>query len=375
MQDGGKQRYFIRSGQWTVRLAARRPSWRADGAQVTPKDLVKQAELALWLLCQFGGSGAKARHGFGALTAEDRSGGLADLRVSHSTTEALIEDCRTAVDRARAFAEKVLGANAILARPVAEPDSASLPWLLENNRWQNLIAEYELRGGSPWVWMDQIGNAKQEIAKRKAHNSSKVALGLPRNIQCKPPLQPLLAPDGTGAITRHASPLHTRPFVRDGKHWVRMIAFPAKALGGFLENQRFLEGTIEDLKDALSRTKMAKRPDAAEPVTTSTPQRQPNLGNRTQQGGTALNPARKDLPQPRSGDSGLAECELLAEKTKKGGWKFKVIETGRIGPIVNSAVVPADKSPGDVVKLKVDSTATGEVRGTWPMETKKSAKP
>ena len=46
-------------------------------------------------------------------------------------------------------------------------------------------------------------------------------------------------------------------------------------------------------------------------------------------------------------------CILLEEKTKKGGWKARVKDVPNIsGPITNTAEVPADKNPGDEIKLK-----------------------
>ncbi len=46
---------------------------------------------------------------------------------------------------------------------------------------------------------------------------------------------------------------------------------------------------------------------------------------------------------------------LLEEKTKKGGWKARHVDSGCIGHIVNSEKVPGDKQPGDVVELLVHS--------------------
>lgn len=49
-------------------------------------------------------------------------------------------------------------------------------------------------------------------------------------------------------------------------------------------------------------------------------------------------------------------CILLEEKTKKGGWKAKVKGHDEVsGSITNTGMIPADKSAGDEVKLKIRS--------------------
>jgi len=64
----------------------------------------------------------------------------------------------------------------------------------------------------------------------------------------------------------------------------------------------------------------------------------------------------------------MVDCQLIEEKTKKGGWKFRELGTGQVGPISNSAQVPSDKKPGDIVKLKVIFSTVGEPQGSWTKE-------
>jgi CRISPR-associated protein Cmr6 len=46
---------------------------------------------------------------------------------------------------------------------------------------------------------------------------------------------------------------------------------------------------------------------------------------------------------------------LLAEKTKKGGWRARHEPSGFVGPVQDSHKVPSDKQPGDVLTLVVAS--------------------
>lgn len=69
-------------------------------------------------------------------------------------------------------------------------------------------------------------------------------------------------------------------------------------------------------------------------------------------------------PLPQSGQR--VEAILLAEKTKKGGWRAQHIGTGIAGPIQNSADVPADKQPNDQLVLIVVSANPREIAFRYP---------
>jgi hypothetical protein len=62
---------------------------------------------------------------------------------------------------------------------------------------------------------------------------------------------------------------------------------------------------------------------------------------------------REGLPK-----SGAAiQCVLLAEKTRKGGWRAKLVNRELAGPITNSADVPQAAKPGQVVDLQVGAVS------------------
>ena len=56
----------------------------------------------------------------------------------------------------------------------------------------------------------------------------------------------------------------------------------------------------------------------------------------------------------QSGD--IVEAVLLAQRTRRGGWKAQLVETGSIGPITNSESVPATAKPNATVWLRVGAT-------------------
>ena len=49
----------------------------------------------------------------------------------------------------------------------------------------------------------------------------------------------------------------------------------------------------------------------------------------------------------------LARCVLLSQKTRKGGWRAKVVDSSVEGPVTNWQVIPASCTAGDEVVLKV----------------------
>ena len=66
---------------------------------------------------------------------------------------------------------------------------------------------------------------------------------------------------------------------------------------------------------------------------------------------------------PRANDRVMAE--LLAEKTKRGGWKAKHVDSGLEGPIQDSQNMPADAEPGQRVELTVASTSSTGMQFKW----------
>jgi hypothetical protein len=58
---------------------------------------------------------------------------------------------------------------------------------------------------------------------------------------------------------------------------------------------------------------------------------------------------------PKSGTA--IQCVLLAEKTRKGGWRAKLSDRKLAGPVTNSADMPQSARPGEVVELRVGAVS------------------
>ena len=54
---------------------------------------------------------------------------------------------------------------------------------------------------------------------------------------------------------------------------------------------------------------------------------------------------------PKTGDK--ADCILLAERTRKGGWRARLLKSGVEGPVTNSADLPASAEPGQQLTLRL----------------------
>ena len=64
----------------------------------------------------------------------------------------------------------------------------------------------------------------------------------------------------------------------------------------------------------------------------------------------------------------LVDAQLLAErsKSKTAGWRALHEASGLSGPIVNTGDVPAEKNPGDRLRLKVNSANQREISFRYP---------
>lgn len=317
MNDGGKQRYLMpEEASWEVTLSARKQN------QLSAQDILNQAVCALQLLCHYGAVGAKQRKGWGCFS---------DLPGFD------LAQCKQI---ARAMRVK-WGVTAGFSKALAESPSLEeiLPPLEITTPWTNTF----------WV-LHQLGNAGQDFAKKYKHQAEKKALGLPRRIG-----QPIRG-SFRSPLDRHSSPTQFH-IARDstGKLVIRAMFFIAPKLPDRETSRAFLHEYREALEQSIKGRLKETQREAT--VSQRRPGSSPGSGYVPRSGtqGSGYTPRSTPQQVAPSGLKSGAEVKavLLEEKTKKGGWKAKHLESGKTGPIVNSERVQGH--PGDTVTLIVHS--------------------
>lgn len=206
-------RHFRTPGeQWVVTLSARHTTAGAT-------TILEQAWWALWLLCRFGGVGAKTRHGFGSL---QDVGGLNNVPGEGG----IPDDLWASGERLRSSTG--LAGRGFEVRKVLSP---SLKYAVD----QHLLFTFNLTGiagtdtAASWKALDLLGSAAQESAASRRHHDSKLMLGAPRMGLHLP-----------GVPDRYASPViyHlVKPQAAADPWRVRVSVFPALT-NPSLERQR-----------------------------------------------------------------------------------------------------------------------------------------
>jgi CRISPR-associated protein Cmr6 len=291
MDDRSRSRYYVPDGtRWELRIIA-------DPVPPLPsQQVLDQAQCALWLLMNFGGSGSKARKGFGCIEGDAGTSGIAECvqRAMEIRTAMGLQNRSSGFLRQSPSLEDALG-----------PVDVSIPTK------------------DVWCALDQLGDAIQEFAQLYKHRVEKKALGLPRRMkESDPELQQL---------GRHSSPVHFH-LRNDGSGFrTTIIAFPSEKLRGFDKNRDFLQKFI----DHLQGKQFIPSPS----------------GSRAAAATLAMS-VQRPAPTPLKVGA-IVEGVLLEERTKKGGWKAREARSGLAGPIQNSQAVPSGAKAGDTVKLKV----------------------
>jgi CRISPR-associated protein Cmr6 len=352
-----KQRWCMLPGaKWNVTLKVRDSSFKQDHHphRIPADQVLAHAKAALSLLCQFGGVGSKGRNGFGSL-------GQNDLNVSNCFDEILA----TAV-RLRGFLS-----------PPNESHAAVSPSLHRLCGPLMIVTPWK----NYWFVLDQLGFSIQDFCQSAGQKRSwvKEALGLPRKIGASDS-------DGSGdrrysrsfdrqtnqevvwlgqnhphlngrepKDMRHASPVHIHVNRNSNDTFsISIIAFPCSVLPDGQESEQELKSLIQHLKSDLEGRAKSHANTTGASAASSSKGLAPTI--HPQQ------PAALSRPQPGQ----RVEAKLLAEKTKKGGWKAKHEQSGLSGPIQNTGDVPGDKIAGDTLTLIVASANEREIAFRYP---------
>ncbi|HHY94584.1 MAG TPA: hypothetical protein GX513_06195 [Firmicutes bacterium] len=311
---------------------------------LSPATVLEQAKAALWLLCRYGGVGAKARKGFGSF--ED----VPDMNL---------QKCKEAAMNLR----RECGLHDAFSSERAETPS------LEEMMGFELPTAWD----DPWFALDQVGYAVQSFARNHARDLAKKALGLPRRIGS--PVRGEFNPVKCIG-DRHASPvLYHLSKDSNGKIMVRVTAFVAKRLPSPEKSKSFLTDFLDYLKPELEARAAGGIVPPGSTSMSSLNQTKHAGAKGPRAAAPALSPARPatrsptgvtPTPDERLVPGDRVEVELLEEKTKKGGWKAKAVVSGKIGPIQNTKDVPGDKKPGERAIVYVHSASSEAVQFLWP---------
>ena len=330
------QRWYVEPGaRWTLTFSARRGFIPENGPFIEAADILRQGQLALWMLCRYGGVGSKARNGFGS---------FADVEIDAVGS---IRDCKDAGERLH----KSVG---LTGRRIDWPKSSSLDSMLD-------VLEIATPWHESWFALDQLGGAMQSFARMNKHDERKAALGLPRKIhgprdhpmkhQDHERHQPPKSLRSANGHWRLAAPVHYHFAPNaDGAMVMRMTVFPSPALLDIKIGRKvltklrsYMAADLEKRANAHSN-RGRKRPTARLPP------------------GPADDRSTVRLPRPGE----RVEALLLDEKTKKGGWKAKHEPTGLQGPLQNSGEGPDDAVAGQRVQLVVASANPRVICFNWP---------
>ena len=280
------------------------------------------------LLCQYGGIGSKSRHGFGSLSWD----GAWDLQICQA--------------KAKAFLQKVYPNIHLSERQKAYS-------------WETAIqASVVVPLSNAWTAIDRLGLAMKAFASRNKHRDEKAVLGLPRKIHGpnftpipgrqtrethRPPKQ--LEMQGIQEkTTRFASPVWYHLDYQDSGHIViNMTAFPSSLARSEKISREMLDSLLIFIKSELEKTRPVKTNGVIPSVSRSRP--------------------KSPVVNVKVGEK--VKVILLEEKTKKGGWKVRHTELG-VGPIMNTADVPADKNAGDEIVVEVAIAKQGAAQFKWP---------
>jgi len=309
LQESAKRHWHEAGTKWKVTMVAKGTVFLEDSksVEVSAKDALDQAKAALWLLCHYGGVGARSRKGFGSLSEVVVADTFDQVKYSQI---------------AREFRCLLAKALPTITREEAMPSGSSSIGLAKLECL--VIEDTTTTFTDPLDALEALGRAYKSFLMERQNRELSSSLGLPR----------------TGkSDARYASPVHFHWFTgQEKKLCLRAIAFP-NAFGTRLsctseENTLFLKGFLahvtreigvsEDIGGA-SENRIQKRSE------TQTRELKPHQ---------------------------IVKVILLEEKTKKGGWKAKLADGEKSGHIVNSSDLPPESKAGDRLELSINSVSS-----------------
>lgn len=331
-EQKGRRWFIVPGAKWRITFTARPSCYIEQDARgkvlrketiEDPELILSQASAALWLLCHFGGVGAKARRGFGCF--QDLTG--MTLEDCKEATAALRGTCKVSGPFREAYAQSPA------LEQLLSPDGSKVFWL-------------EIEASSPWpnYWalLNIIGDAAQQFAEGYAHQVEKKTLGLPRNVRGQGVFRP-----GRHVEGRHSAPAWYHVGRSTKGYIIRVAVLPARELPDLNTSREFHTKLLEHLKHQLPRMLQQQHSHGQKPISN------PGTPRASSEAVPATQPARA----LKSGDRIEG---VIVEDPKKKNRLFALYEHSRLqGPVLNANEVPPEKKQiGARIPLVVQSISS-----------------
>ncbi len=358
MSNQGRERHVLAPGaSWKLRLIVSR---RKGDSEQTARQIFDQARAAFWLLCHYGGVGAKGGKGFGSLWSDGleiesldqclRIGG--EYRKSRQMTNSFRDAWVCSPSLALALA----------------PLEVVFPW--------------------PDVWsvLDQVGFSYQAFAKRYAHRREKWALGLPRRLgrsghdvqgrfnvagPARRRIESGLNPK-SGGSARHTSPVRFHVEKHELGHVVRVLMFPAASLPDLETSRKILQELREFLEENLRRRAELSPPPSSD-SSQSLSRRGRDRGDRRSSG-----PPSRDRSRDRQTSNHTVSVpeidsdrvRIALEQLGPGQAVLKIVQRGSASDYTCQQMklapkIPAQFQPDGSIRIQVEQAPSGLPDGTF----------
>jgi CRISPR-associated protein Cmr6 len=242
-----RRRYMLPGAKWCLHATARKCEFVLDKKltiTMKPQEILDQFHAAIYLLCSFGGIGAKSRNGFGSLSIPKELNGW-NLEKCKETAKNLL----TSLGFGSKWNE-------------SQAHSPSLENLFDVRL--PLLTEDVFRA------LDMLGSAYQAFAKKQAHNREKRALGLPRKKDrfMQGHFNPTGPLTGLGECEklRHPSPFFFRLSKKNKEFVIDATFFPSPYFPDLVSSKEMLEGLKNHLSNELGVIVSSTPPSSSAPT-------------------------------------------------------------------------------------------------------------
>jgi hypothetical protein len=243
-------------GEWQLRMQVRSSSLGQSKSAISAEDVLKQAEMALWLLSHYGSIGSRGRKGFGSIQIEGESsiGTLDDAKLAASSLRIKLElnnNYNTTLLESSSFLHtSTITGTVNISAPTGE------------------------------TAIETVGAAYAFVSASYKHNEAKASLGLPRKLHGPKPYDELLPHQtvysyqrpiflgkagrnqDSAMNARYSSPIHLHLQRIGSNSWqVNWVAFPSVDLPTLDQSASFLTDFCNAFDSKLTSARSVLSPE------------------------------------------------------------------------------------------------------------------